>query len=72
MSQRNSAIDRMACDGAAGALLADNPVSLFKSRNVSLDFCVPAEAETVSERINPAEPIQVALVDASARSILKV
>lgn len=69
VSQRNSAIVRMACDGAAGALLADSPVSLFKGRNVSLDFCVPAEAETVSARINPAEPVQAALVDASGNTV---
>ena len=69
VSQRNSAIVRMACDGAAGALLADNPVYLFNGRNVSFGFCVPAGAETVSARINPAEPVQAVLLDASGNTV---
>jgi hypothetical protein len=55
----------MACDSAAGALLADSPVSLFTGQNESFYFCVPAEADTVSVRINPAEAVQAKLLNAS-------
>ena len=65
VSQRNSAIIRMACDSAAGALLADSPVSLFTGQNESFYFCVPAEADTVLVRINPAEAVQAKLLNAS-------
>ena len=72
VSQRNTAIIKMACDGAAGALLADNQVSLFEGRDVSFYFCVPAEAETVSANIVPAEAVQAALVDPSGKIVAEM
>ena len=72
VSQRNSAIIKMACDGAAGALLADSPIYLFKGRNVSFHFCVPASAEKVSALINPAESVQAVLIDASGRKVAEM
>ena len=72
VAQRNGAIIKMACDGAAGALLADNPVYLFKGQNVPFHFCVPAEAENVSAHINPSENVQAVLIDASGRKVAEM
>ena len=71
VSQRNSAI-RMACNGAAGALLADMPVQLFTGKNEVLHFCVPAKSEMVSVNIVPEEYAQAELVDASGKTVAKM
>jgi hypothetical protein len=69
VAQRNTAVIKMACDGAAGALQADAPVSLFQAKNKSLYFCVPAESELVSVNISPMEPVQAKLFDASGKEV---
>lgn len=69
IAQRNTAVIKMACDGAAGALQADAPVSLFQAENKSLYFCVPAESELVSVNISPMEPVQAKLFDASGKEV---
>ena len=68
----NTAIIRVACDGAAAALLANNPVYLFTGRDAPFHFCVPAAAETVSVRINPSEAVQAELIDASGRKVAEM
>ena len=72
VSQRNSAVIKMACDGVAGALLADNSVAFFHGHNESLYFCVPAESETVSVRVNPSEAVQAKLLDASGNVVAEM
>ena len=72
VTPRNTAVLRMACDGAAGALLADSPVPLFIGKDVSFYFCVPADAKTVSARINPSEPVQAALIDPSGKTVAEM
>ena len=72
VTPRNTAIFRMACDGAAGALLADSPVPLFIGKDVSFYFCVPADAKTVSARISPSEPVQAALIDPSGKTVAEM
>ena len=62
----------MACDGAAGALMADMPVHLFTGVNEVFNFCVPAEAETVSVSVIPEEPVQAELVDAAGKTVAKM
>ena len=72
VSQRNGSVIKMACNGAAGGVLADNPVHLFGGKNKVFHFCVPAEAETVSARINPSEPAEVELIDAKGQVVAKM
>ena len=69
VSPRNTAVIKMACDGAAGALQADGPVALFQAANKSFYFCVPAESELVSVNISPIEPVQAKLFDASGKEV---
>ena len=69
VSPRNTAVIKMACDGAAGALQADAPVDLFQAKNRSFYFCVPAESELVSVNISPIEPVQAKLFDDSGKEV---
>ena len=69
VSPRNTAVIRMACDGAAGALQADAPVALFQAENKSFYFCVPAESELVTVNVSPIEPVQAKLFDASGKEV---
>ena len=69
VSLRNTAVIRMACDGAAGALQADAPVALFQAENKSFYFCVPAESELVTVNVSPIEPVQAKLFDASGKEV---
>ena len=72
VSQRNTAIIRMACDGAAGALLADYPVRLFTGKDEVFHFCVPANAEIVSAYINPDEDVQAVLIDSKGNTVAEM
>ena len=63
---------RMACDGAAGALMADNLLRLRDAKGVDFHFCVPANAETVTAKISPEEPVQAILVDASGKTVAEM
>ena len=72
VSQRNTAIIRMACDGAAGALLADYPVRLFTGKDEVFHFCVPANAEIVSAYINPDEDVQAVLIDSTGNTVAEM
>jgi hypothetical protein len=69
VSQRNMAVVRMACDGAAGALQADAPVRLYKGRNEVFNFCVPARAEFVSVNVVPMEKVSAELIDATGKVV---
>ena len=69
VSQRNTAVMRMACDGAAGALQADAPVRLYKGRNEVFSFCVPAASELISVNIVPMENVSAELIDATGKVV---
>ena len=69
VAQRNTAVIKMACDGAAGALQADAPVFLFQAANKSFYFSVPAKSELVSVNITPIEQVQAKLFDASGKEV---
>jgi hypothetical protein len=69
VSQRNTAVVRMACDGVAGALQADAPVRLYKGRNELFNFCVPASAELISVNITPDEGVSAELMDATGKVV---
>ena len=72
VSPRNTAILRTACDGAAGALLADSPVPLFTGENESFYFSVPADAKNISVNINPSEPVQAVLIDPDGKVVAEM
>ena len=72
VSQRNTAIISMACDGAAGALLADYPVRLFTGKDEVFHFCVPAKADIVSAHINPDEDVQAILIDSMGNTVAEM
>ena len=69
VSQRNTAVVRMACDGAAGALQADQDVRFFGGANEVLNFCVPACAELVLVDVTPHERVQAELIDATGKVV---
>jgi hypothetical protein len=69
VSPRNTAVIKMACDGASGALQADAPVALFQAKNKSFYFCVPAESELVTVNVSPIESVQAKLFDASGKEV---